>query len=67
MLLIMAVLAAPQVMKAWKFDPTHPDNQAYYAASAETRMTYAIYYLGLLSFLAVMAHDTHEMLGTLRH
>jgi Zn-dependent protease len=67
MLVIMAVLAAPQVIKAWKYDPQAPENQAYYAASGETRFTYALYYLGLLSFLAVMAHDTHEMLGSLRH
>jgi Zn-dependent protease len=67
LLVIMAVLAAPQVMKAWKFDPQAPEHQAYYAASAETRFTYAFYYLGLLAFLAVMAHDTHEMLPHLAH
>jgi Zn-dependent protease len=67
MLVIMAVLAAPQVMKAWKYDPDLPENQAYYAASGETRLTYAVYYLGLLSFLAIMAHDTHEMLASVRH
>jgi Zn-dependent protease len=67
MLVIMAVLAAPQVMKAWKYDPDLPENQAYYAASGETRLTYAVYYLGLLSFLAIMAHDTHEMLASARH
>ena len=66
MLILVAVLAAPQVMKAWKFDPRAPENQAYYAASAETRLTYSFYYLGLVAFLAVMAHDTHEMLGALR-
>lgn len=65
-LLIMAILAAPQVMKAWKFDPKAPENQAYYAASAEIRVQYAFYYIGLLAFLAVMAHDTHEMLGPAR-
>jgi Zn-dependent protease len=67
MLVIMVVLALPQVMKAWKFDPAAPENQQYYAASWETRATYAFYYIGLLAFLAVMAHDTHEMLGALRH
>lgn len=67
LLLIMALLAAPQVMKAWKFDPQAVENQAYYAASGETRLTYGFYYVGLLGFLAVMAHDTHEMLAHLRH
>jgi Zn-dependent protease len=61
LLILMALLAAPQVMKAWKYDASDPANQRYYGVSAETRMTYALYYLGLLAFLAVMAHDTHEM------
>jgi len=67
LLILMAVLAAPQVMKAWRYDPADPANQRYYAVSNETRSTYALYYIGLLAFLAVMAHDTHEMLGALRH
>lgn len=67
LLVLMAVLAAPQLVKAWKFDPKLPENAAYYATTAETRVTYAMSYIGLLGFLAVMAHDTHEMLGPLRH
>jgi len=66
MLILVAVLAAPQVMAAWKYDPRDPANQRYYAVSTETRLTYSVYYLGLLVFLAVMAHDTHEMLGSAR-
>ncbi len=66
MLILVALLAAPQVMKAWKYDPHDPANQQYYAVSNETRLTYSLYYLGLLAFLAVMAHDTHEMLGAAR-
>jgi Zn-dependent protease len=63
MLILIALVAAPQVMKAWKFrhdDPSHAD---YYQASAETRLTYGTAYIGLLAFLAVMTHDLHEMLG----
>ena len=67
LLVLMAVLAAPQLVKAWKFDPEAPENAAYYATTAETKLTYAMSYIGLLGFLAVMAHDTHEMLGALRH
>lgn len=66
LLILVAVLAAPQVLKAWRYDPQAPENREYYAVTTETRMTYALYYLGLLGFLAVMAHDTHEMLGGLR-
>ncbi|MDE2402392.1 MAG: site-2 protease family protein [Burkholderiales bacterium] len=61
-LLIVAVLAAPQVVKAWKFradDPAHAD---YYRASAETRLNYGVAYLALLIFLAMMTHDVHQML-----
>lgn len=36
------------------------------AVSTETRLSYTLYDLGLLVFLALMAHDTHEMLGALR-
>jgi len=66
MLILVAVLAAPQVMRAWKYDPKDPANQQYYAVSTETRVTYSLYYIGLLAFLAVMSHDTHEMLGSAR-
>jgi Zn-dependent protease len=66
MLILIAVMAAPQVMKAWKFRADDPAHAAYYQASAETRLTYAIAYIGLLGFLAVMTHDVHEMLGAAR-
>lgn len=63
MLIIIAIMAAPQVMKAWRFradDPAHAD---YYQASAETKLTYGTAYVGLIIFLAMMVHDVHEMLG----
>ncbi|GAA5178446.1 hypothetical protein GCM10025771_17590 [Niveibacterium umoris] len=62
MLILMAIMAAPQVMRAWRFDPSAPENQAYYTASSETRLTYAVWYIGLLAFLAVMSHEVHEIL-----
>jgi Zn-dependent protease len=64
MLILMAVLAAPQVMKAWRFDPNAPENQAYYSVKPEQRVTYGFYYIGLAAFLAIMSHDVHEMLGS---
>lgn len=63
MLILIAVMAAPQVMKAWRFKADDPANAGYYRASAETRLSYGTAYLGLLGFLAVMTHDVHEMLG----
>ncbi|MBL8484248.1 MAG: site-2 protease family protein, partial [Rhodocyclaceae bacterium] len=63
MLILMAILAAPQLLKAWRHDTADPETAAYYSASAETRLTYTVYYLGLAAFLAVMTHDVHEMLS----
>jgi Zn-dependent protease len=62
-LIIIAILAAPQVIAAWKHRADDPATQAYYVASGETRLTYATAYIGLIIFLAVMTHDVHEMLG----
>jgi Zn-dependent protease len=61
-LVIMAIVALPQVMKAWRYDPSSPENQAYYSVSGEQKLTYGAAYIGLAAFLAVMTNDVHEML-----
>lgn len=66
LLILVAILAAPQVWKAFKHDATTPENVAYYDVALETRLQYAALYIGLAGFLAVMAHDVHEMLGAAR-
>lgn len=63
MLIVVALLAIPQLRRAFKYDPAAPENAAYYATSLETKVTYAAYYLALAAFLAVMSYDVHEMLG----
>jgi len=63
LLVMMAILAAPQVMKAIRFDKTAPENAVYYASSLETKLTYGTFYLGLAAFLAVMSFDVKNMLG----
>lgn len=60
-LILVALLAAPQLLKAWRYDPHAPENRAYYAISAEARLTYALYYLGLVAFLAIMTFELHGM------
>ena len=65
-LILMAIIAAPQVWKAWKFDPTAPENRQYYQATPAQRLEYGCYYLGLVAFLAVMTHEVHEILGPAR-
>lgn len=66
MLLLMALLAAPQVMKAWKYRGDSPEAQTYYAVPTAQKWEYALIYLGLAGFLAVMTHDTHSLLESAR-
>ena len=66
LLILMAFLAAPQLVKAWKFDPHAPENAAYYTVTPAKRFEYALYYITLAAFLAVMSYDVHEMLEHLR-
>ena len=62
-LLIVGLLAAPQVLKAWRYRAGDPAHAGYYQSSMEDKLTYGTAYLGLLGFLAVMTHDVHEMIG----
>lgn len=65
-LILVAILAAPQLLKAWRYDPLAPENRAYYEIDNESRLTYTLCYLGLVAFLAIMAHDLHDALGAAR-
>jgi len=66
MLILMAVLAAPQVWKAVRYRSDSAEAQTYYAVSARTKWEYGLYYLMLLGFLALATHDVHEQLQALR-
>lgn len=61
MLILMAVLAWPQLVKAWRHRADGPE-ASYYAVPAAVRWEYGSYYLVLAAYLAVMCHDVHEML-----
>lgn len=65
-LILVAVLAFPNVIRAFKYDPALPENQAYYGTTLESKLTYTCAYLGLVCVLAIMAHDVHDMLSHLR-
>ena len=65
-LIIVALVAIPQLIRAWKFDPTDPENARYYCASAAVRIEYAMLYIGLAALLGVMTYDVHEMLASAR-
>ncbi len=62
MLVIVAILAIPQLMAAWKFDPKAPENIAYYDVPLQTKLEYGALYLALTAYLSVMTYEVHEML-----
>lgn len=66
LLVLMALLAVPQVIKAWKYDAAAPENRRYYGVATAIRINYALAYLGLLMFLAVITFEVHEMLAHIR-
>jgi Zn-dependent protease len=63
MLIIVVILAVPQLIKAWRYDPRAPENIAYYGVSAQTKLEYGAAYLALAALLAIMTYDVHEMLS----
>lgn len=65
MLVIMALLAAPQVMRALRGEDGR--DAAYYNVSVETRTTYSVAYIGLLIFLAVMCSELQQELPQVRY
>jgi Zn-dependent protease len=62
MLLLMALLAAPQVWKAIRYRRDSVEAQTYYAVPTATKIEYGLIYVALAGFLAVMTHDVHELL-----
>jgi Zn-dependent protease len=66
LLIVMAILALPQLKRAWDYDPRAPENVRYYDVAASVKCTYAFYYMGLLVFLSLMTFGVHEMLTAVR-
>ena len=56
LLILMAILALPNVLKAWRGLRT-PEEERYYAVGTQTRLTYGTFYLGLAVFLALMCEE----------
>jgi len=59
-LIMIGITALPQLKKAWSYKS---DEDGYYDTPLETRIGYAICYLGLAIFLALMMTSLHEKLG----
>lgn len=66
LLIMMAILALPQLKHAWHYDPTSAENARYYGIAPSVKLSYAFYYLALLVFLAMMTFGVHDMLGPIR-
>jgi Zn-dependent protease len=64
-LVIIAIMALPQLLKAWNYDPKAPENVAYYGVPLEAKLQYGGLYLALTAYLGVMTFEVHEMLGGL--
>ena len=60
MLILVAVLAYPQIKEAIWGDPNKPEQ--YYEVPGDTRINYGVLYLGLVAFLAMMSYSLHGML-----
>jgi Zn-dependent protease len=63
MLILVAVLAAPQVWAVLRGRAEAQRPAGYFDVSPRQRVEYAACYLGLAAFLAVLSHDVHEQLG----
>lgn len=55
-LMLVAILALPQVIKAFYYNPEAPENKAYYQVQDSVKFEYAILYLGLVIVLALMVY-----------
>ncbi len=62
-LFIIALLAFPQVIRAWRYDPTARANAAYYTVPTTIRAEYAVLYLGLAALLAIITYQVHDQLA----
>lgn len=60
MLILVAVLAYPQIKEAIWGDPAKA--AGYYDVPRESRINYGVMYLVLVAFLAMMSYSIHEML-----
>ena len=64
MLILIGILAIPQIMAAMKKDNGASDMPpGYYDVPATVRVNYGIFYLGLAGFLAIMSYEIHNTLS----
>lgn len=63
MLILIAILALPQLKAALKKDGGASDMpEGYYDVDVNLRVNYGVFYLGLAGFLAIMSYELHKVL-----
>ncbi len=63
MLMLIGVLALPNLRAAWNYDKNDPANAAYRNVSPAIKVEYGILYLGLAAILALMSFHVHQGLS----
>ena len=63
MLILIAVLAAPQLWSAWRNRHQAEEQAAYYSVATRIRVEFGTYYLALVAFLAVLSYELHQQLS----
>jgi Zn-dependent protease len=61
-LVLIAIIALPQVWKAWRSTSPEAGEGEYYNVGSADKLTYSAYYLVLLVVLALMTFNAHELL-----
>lgn len=65
MLILIGILAYPQIKAAFKKDdPNQGQAEGYYDTPLNTRINYGVLYLGMVAFLAIMCFELHTELAT---
>jgi hypothetical protein len=59
-------IAFPKLAAAWRYDPSAPNNLAYYGVPFAIKLGYGAAYLGLAALLAIMTYEVHGMLVAVR-
>lgn len=63
MLMLIGVLALPNLRAAWNYNKNDPQNAQYRNVSAAIKVEYGILYLGLAAILALMSFHVHQGLS----
>ena len=60
------IVGAPQLLKAWRYDPEAPENLRYYGVPTAIKVEYGVLYLGMALLLGIMSFEVHDMLAHVR-